>query len=563
MTTAVAKRGPGRPRKNPPAAQAQAQVPQVVAKYDAAGTGKRMAGFNPPSTGPNKAIVGLQKIRDRAQDVTRNDWTGESGTQKWTTTLIGVGIIPRFKRVKGARKQVVLDLWNDFVAQCDADGVNTFYGLQTLAVRTWLVPGEVFIRKRPRRADDGLAVPLQVQLIEPEFVPLLDADTYVGMPAGNRIRQGIELDRRGQRVAYWMYREHPGDGMQIGSLDPSKLLRIPASEVKHLFVPTRPGQLRGVSALAPILPKLRDIGNYQDAVLLRQQIANLFVAFLTRKDGAEDENDPLTGKSIAGTFNDPLAPLSPGLIQELEDGQGVTWSNPPEAGTTYSDYLRTELLGVAAANGLPYEVFSGDIKDISDRTLRVIINEFRRFAEQRQWQVIIPMMCQPVMDWFAAAGVLAGKIALSEIEDVRRVEWAPHGWAYIHPVQDPQGKKLEVESGFRSRSSVIAERGDDPETVDQERADDMQREKDLELWVDPNPLPADDQGADPEDDDKPEPTALAQSLTRRAEAETRLIDAQAQRASAPPQPQQMTLFEQEQIALARTVVALLEPTNAQ
>jgi capsid protein len=164
----------------------------------------------------------------------------------------------------------------------------------------------------------------------------------------------------------------------------------------------------------------------------------------------------------------------------------VKFANPPEAGTNFADYMRGQHMGTAAAAGLPYEIFSGDIRDVSDRTLRVVVNEFRRFAEQRQWQVVIPMFCQPVRQWWTEVCFMAGLVSQDEFDDVALVEWSPHGWAYIHPVQDPQGKKLEVESGFRSRSSVIAERGDDPEAVDQERADDVAREKDLGIYVDPN-----------------------------------------------------------------------------
>jgi capsid protein len=150
--------------------------------------------------------------------------------------------------------------------------------------------------------------------------------------------------------------------------------------------------------------------------------------------------------------------------------------------------MRTQQLGVAAAGGLPYELLSGDIREISDRTLRVLVNELRRLAEQRQWQMVIPQFCQRVINWFAEAALLNGKISAAEFDDVRRVEHAPHGWAYIHPVQDVQGKALEVENGFRSRSSVIGERGDDPEQVDDERAEDKKREGDLDLTP-PPPAP--------------------------------------------------------------------------
>ena len=125
----------------------------------------------------------------------------------------------------------------------------------------------------------------------------------------------------------------------------------------------------------------------------------------------------------------------------------------------------------------------GDIQNVSDRTLRVIMNEFRRFASQRQWQIIIPQFCQRIVEWFADASVLAGAITLAERDLVVRAEHAPHGWEYIHPVQDVQGKALEVKNGFRSRSSVIGEGGDDPDVVDQERADDILREQSLTLPI--------------------------------------------------------------------------------
>ena len=468
-------------------------VGAVKASYEAASHGRRMRGWTVRSSGPNAAIAGVQTIRNRARDATRNDWSGESGVQKWTTSLIGTGIVPRFKRLTKARRTALMTLWANWVKVADADGVLNFYGLQSLAVRAWLESGEVFIRRRMRsRGADRLPVPMQIQLIEADQVPMLDAETYPGLPTDNVIRSGIEFDRRGRRVAYWMFRQHPGE-RQTGNVDPSRLLRVRASEVIHMFEPKRIGQLRGVSMQAVILAKLRNVENFDDAVLTRQMLANLFAMFIKQATptGYDENTDPLTGGQIETDDDGPIAALEPGISQRLLPGEEVQFSNPPEAGTTYSDYIRTQHLGTAAGQGLPYELFTGDILTVSDRTLRVIINEFRRFAEQRQWQIVIPMMCEGVMEWFAYAAALDGSIRSEvERENVIAAEWAPHGWQYIHPVQDVQGKKLEVEAGFRSRSSVIGERGDDPDSVDEERAADVAREKTLDLYVDPKPIGA-------------------------------------------------------------------------
>ena len=552
-------------------------VPQVKAYYDAARQGRRMAGWNPPSSGPNAVLTGLTNIRNRSRDVARNDWSGKSATQKWTTTLIGIGITPRFKRIKSkTRKQELTDLWQDFVKQSDADCALNLYGQQTLAVKAWLSGGECFIRKRARFADEGLPVPMQVQLLEAEMVPMWDSDNFTGLPVGNKIRSGIELDKRGRRIAYWVYKEHPGDGLNLGEPTADSVVRVAASEMRHLFEPERPGQLRGVPMLAAILARLKNIENYDDATLTRQQLANLVVAFITRQlpqmTGDEDLNG-LTGEpDVIGSEGKPLVGLQPGLVQTLEDGESVEWSNPPEAGTTYSDYMRTQHMGTAAGAGLPYELFSGDIKEVSDRTLRVIINDLRRFAEQRQWQHVIPMMCEPIVEWFAQAGVLVGKIGMDEMDDVVRAEWSPHGWAYIHPVQDVQGKKMEVDAGFRSRSSVIGQQGDDPEQVDDERVADMEREKELGLYVDPlgtSGTPADQQNDTGDEDGidnneytaPPNPTAMELAMLARIEAETEALRARAkQTPPPPPQPDPEAAHRTE--LLARTL-KLLEPDGEQ
>ena len=95
----------------------------VQNRYDAAGTGRRMRGWTAPSTGPNKAIAGLQNIRNRARDAARNDWSGESATQKWVSNLVGIGITPRLKHIPaGPRKRELAAMWDRWVQQSDADG---------------------------------------------------------------------------------------------------------------------------------------------------------------------------------------------------------------------------------------------------------------------------------------------------------------------------------------------------------------------------------------------------------------------------------------------------------
>jgi capsid protein len=94
------------------------------------------------------------------------------------------------------------------VTEADAEGITNFYGLQKRVARELFIAGEVFVRLRPRYISDGLSIPLQLELLPSEQLPL-----WLTMPLsnGNWIRQGIEFDRIGRRVAYHFWRVNPGD----------------------------------------------------------------------------------------------------------------------------------------------------------------------------------------------------------------------------------------------------------------------------------------------------------------------------------------------------------------
>lgn len=464
----------------------QAKAGQTItaqAAHDGAGVGRRLHTWLPSSSGPNRSNTGAATIRNRARDIGRNEWIGRAISRSWASNLIGTGILARFAAENPALKQQLSDLWDDWTEVCDADGILDFYGQQNQIAQNWIESGEVFIRLRPRRLEDGLPVPLQIQVLEADMVPAIDSTA----PNGNEIVQGVEFNAFGQRVAYWMHRNHPGDGRG----DTGQTVRVPAETVLHVYEPSRPGQVRGVSEYAPIITKLRSMSNFDDAVLHRQEIANLFAGFLEKAPSADaGAIDPLTGKPVQTDLSGmPMAAMEPGTMQELLPGESVKFSDPPDAGANYADFTRAQYQAIAAGTGLPYELLTGDLRDVSDRAMRVNIIEFRRRCQQRQWHILIPQFCRKVMRAFLDTAVLSGALSAAEARQARRVNWVPQGWAYIHPVQDVQAQKIAVEQGFTSRTRVITERGDDPEAIDRERAADEAREDELGLAPEPVTLP--------------------------------------------------------------------------
>lgn len=78
--------------------------------------------------------------------------------------------------------------------------------------------------------------------------------------------------------------------------------------------------MRGVPRLAPVLKRLRSLDNFDDAVLFRQEVANLFAGFVRKPapDGPP-QLDPLTGAPVKLDRDGftPMVGLEPGTMQEL------------------------------------------------------------------------------------------------------------------------------------------------------------------------------------------------------------------------------------------------------
>ncbi|NWA25776.1 phage portal protein [Pseudomonas gingeri] len=458
----------------------------IKASYEGAGEGRRSASWGAPDNGINSINTpALRNLRARSRAAVRNDPYAANAINKRVSNLIGTGINPRPRIKDDILRNLLQELWEDWVEESDADGVTDFYGQQTLVARTVETAGECFVRLRPRSMDEGLAVPLQLQILAPEFVP---HDKFETTKNGNVIRAGIEFNPAGKRVAYWVYRSHPRDSSALNS-GYNQLVRIPASQVLHIFEPLEPGQLRGVPRLAPVLKRLRSLDNYDDAVLFRQEVSNLFAGFIKRPapDARGVPLDPLTGAPINADRDGftPMVALEPGTMQELGPGEEVEFSKPPDAGNNYPDFMRQQLMAAAAGVDTPYEVLTGDMSDVNDRALRVVLNEFRRRLEQLQFTVYIHQLCRPVRAAWMDMAVLAGVLNLPDYTKRRReylrTRWVPQGWAYIQPVQDVQARMLEVNAGFASRSEMVLRTGYDAETVDAENAADAARARDLGL----------------------------------------------------------------------------------
>ena len=111
-------------------------------------------------------------ITARARWLVRNNGYATNAVESFASNVVGDGIKPSSSITDAALKEQLQALWLAWTDDADAEGLTDFYGLQRRAAREVFLSGEVFIRIRPRRAEDGLTVPLQLQMLPAEMLPL-------------------------------------------------------------------------------------------------------------------------------------------------------------------------------------------------------------------------------------------------------------------------------------------------------------------------------------------------------------------------------------------------------
>lgn len=459
-------------------------TPGYSMNFDGAAGRRRLKSWQPTQTGIN-TIMTMQgpALRARCRDVMRNNGHAVAGSECFVSNLIGTGIKPSPLLTDTAKKKEVQELWLDWTDEADAGGLTDFYGLQGIVGNAIFEAGEVFCRMRARRPEDGLTVPLQLELLESEMCPY---HLNQKAPNGNTIMNGVEFDLRNQRAAYWFYRSHPGDMViNAGQIMNQQPVRVPADQVLHIFKPTRPGQVRGVPILAPSLVKMFLLDQYDDAELERKRIAAMFAGFV-ETPSPEDIIPVETGDPEATPEEGVgLSPLEPGTLQTLLPGEKISFSEPVDVGGSYEAFEYRQQLAIYSAMMTPYMLATGDTRKSSYSSMRGVVIEFRRKLERLQYQVIVHQFCRPVWRRWLADAVLNGAIDIPQFVEQQRLmtraKWIAPRFEWVDPLKDRQAEKLAVDSGFKPRSDVIESEGYDAEEVDERIAQDHAREERLGL----------------------------------------------------------------------------------
>jgi lambda family phage portal protein len=274
-----------------------------------------------------------------------------------------------------------------------------------------------------------------------------------------------------------LYNQHPGDVTLRGGLESSL---VDAKDIRHTFRADRPGQSRGVTWAAPIIVRLRNLDEYEDAQQVRQKLAACYTAFV-REDSAG------AGLPSKTSSQDVLPQtLTVGTIERLGPGESIEFADPPQV-SGYSEYTTAMLRSIASGYGITYESLTNDLSGVNFSSGRMGWLEMHRNIESWRWHMLIPQFCDGLWEWFLEAARLMGART-----DGIAVEWTPPRREMINPVEETRAIKDAVRAGFMSWPEALRQQGYDPDAVLKEISEHNKKldEQNIDLDSDPRKMTA-------------------------------------------------------------------------
>lgn len=430
----------------------------AVMNFDAASRGRRTYGWKSPATAADAAAYASRaRLRQLSRDMVRNRPYAARAQMVVRANVVGTGIVPTVTAKTAKGQKIVADLVarHLLTPAIDAGGEYDLYEMQDLVMAGVFTDGEVLARRRWRntRYNPGLPMPFQIELLEPDHL-----DTSVTSWGTNLVIEGVEYGPTGAIEAYHLYDEHPGAVLNRKALQSR---RVHWSDVLHIRRFDRPGQLRGVPWLAPVMMTMGEVSDYQESQLLKQRMAALLAVFIEWDDDAKRPADVGSG----------LEEMQPGAVVNLPPGAKANFTEPPSVGE-FDGFMRRNLQAVASGISITYESLTGDLGNVNFSSARMGRTEMDRAVSMWRRNLMIQQFCHGVARWFNEALPLMGHPSI-----VAEFVWTPPRRMLIDPTKEVPAMIDEIEAGVTSRQRVQRELGYDPDVIRQERVEDAKKDK--------------------------------------------------------------------------------------
>lgn len=446
---------------------------------------KALKGFVVASGSPREDIDAHNfTMRQRARMLYMAAPVATSAIKTNRTNVIGCGLqlksrINRLKLGLSAEQakewqrktEEEFELWAANKRNCDAIGINNFYTAQQLALASCLISGDLIVLLKHEEPTVLNPYGLRFHMIEADRVSTPTAMTagssfFANMTQGetkegNRIYDGIEVDKNGRIVAYWIRNTYPFQQ----TADKTEWKRVLAygeetglPNVLQVMETERPEQYRGVSYLAQVIEPLLQLRRYTDSELTAAVVESFFTAFIkTEADPNENPYNEVGGDDIEPVSDDPNEyEMGPGQINIMKPGEDVVFGDPKRPAGGFDGFVVAISKQIGAALEIPADLLLKSFNASYSASRAALLEAWKAFKMRREW--FADDFCRPLYEVWLAEAVARGRIIAPGFfsDPAVRAAWLGSEWigptqGQLDPVKEITAEKMACEEGFSTR----------------------------------------------------------------------------------------------------------------
>ncbi|HIC81916.1 MAG TPA: phage portal protein [Kiloniellaceae bacterium] len=442
-----------------------------------------------------------QRLRENVRAIDRNSAMGGAVIERTVSFAVGTGlhVIPQIDRdFLGLRDDQAeafeqaasreFNLWAES-EYSDAEHSIPFVEQQDLALTSVMVSGDTF-GVWENRAVPGWPYLSRLRLYEADQIsnPNLQpdgAELAAGAGKGHRVFGGIEIDRNGAHTAVHIRDRHPGAFLGAGNNEWSRVPMVGPSglrQVLHLYRKRRPGSVRGLPLLAPVVEELQQLSDYTKAELFAAVISAMIAVV---HKGKPNEKLPAPGEE-GGTElanEDPGSiNFEAGMVLDIDADDDVEVPSLGRPNSAFEPFFTAIVRQIGARTGIPYELLIMHFSASYSASRGALEVAFIYLMRWRKW--LERHLCAPAYGRVIAEAVAAGRLDAPGFfgDPLVRRAWLQAVWIgpakiSLNPKVEAEAAAIEEDRAWKTSTEITAERtgGQFHRKVRQRRGEELAR----------------------------------------------------------------------------------------
>ncbi len=421
-------------------------------------------------------------LRQRARDLYAGGGLARSGPATLTTNVVGWGIQPKPK-IDGEAlglSDEEQDTWERNTLRefklwaenpmCDAERQHNFYTLQQLAFLSELVSGDVFV-VFGMSENKRTPYTLTLRVLEADRVSTPDSvegeSESEETDSGGRIVDGVEIDKEGSVVRYYICNRHPllentTQSVEWTSIDAyGKDTGYP--NILHIMTVERPEQRRGIPFVAAQIEQIKQLDRYLTSELAANVVSSMLAAFVVSdaddgKFGLEDaidEDDKVTDDELS-------LELAPGAVYSLPPGKKIQELNPLRSNTAFESFVSTMETLIGTGMGIPKEVLIKKYESNYTAARSALLDFWREVRVRRTG--FNASFNQPIYEQWLSEAVASGRIEAPGFFDdpAIRQAWCGCMWmgasmGHVDPLKEVNAATVRIANNITTQEQEASE----------------------------------------------------------------------------------------------------------